>query len=426
MQRTDINNLIDHLFRHESGKLVSILTRIFGPDRLVLAEDVVQETLLDAMEIWKYNGVPDNPAAWLHTAAKNKTLNVLKREKIKHRYAEENAASIMEEEHSSGSTKNYFSENEVADDQLRMMFTCCHPSITKDSQIALALKTLCGFSTLEIAHSFFSTEETIKKRLTRARTVIREQNILYEVPTGKELDARLYSVLEVIYVLFNEGYSASNGDHLIRFDLCGEAIRLAELISRHPSLQNRPIVLALLAMMYLNASRFVSRQDAQGKIIPMSEQDRSLWDRTLMRKGFEYLEQSMDKEQFSLYHTLAAISACHCAAPGFEETDWGRIVSLYDHLLTLDNSPIVTLNRAIALSYFKGIDAAIGELEQIQNHPAVASYHPFNASLGEFYLKAKRYQKAKEHFEKGLKFSKIQAEKEHFSERITLCNKMIK
>src|SRR5882762_10372247 len=247
-----------------------------------------------------------------------------------------------------------------------MIFTCCHPAISTDSQVALTLKTLCGFSIPEIARGFLTTDENVNKRLVRAREKIREDKIPFEVPAGKVLEGRMDAVLQIIYLLFNEGYSASKGNDLIRYELCEEAIRLSELIAAHPALQNKSDVYAILSLMYLNACRFKARIDANGNILTLAEQDRSLWDRSLMQRGFLYLEKSTSHKILSIYHILAAISAYHCAAPDFGSTDWKSILSLYDNLVEMDSSPMVLLNRSIAVAKVQGSVQALNELEKIK------------------------------------------------------------
>jgi RNA polymerase sigma factor (sigma-70 family) len=256
-----IDQLIDRLFRNEYGKLVAVLTRLFGTENLDLAEDVVQDSLVEAMKDWPYKGVPDNPTAWLYKVAKNKALNILNREKYKRKYSSDVAHHLQSSWTAVPALDYLFSDHEIKDDQLRMIFTCCHPSLSKDSQIALTLKTLCGFSMAEIAHAFFTTEDTVNKRLVRARQKIREASLPFEVPAREEIQKRVDAVLETIYLVFNEGYSASTGDLIIRFELCEEAIRLAELLVASPAIGNKSFVYALLALMLLNAARFNARLD---------------------------------------------------------------------------------------------------------------------------------------------------------------------
>ena len=423
MSDTNVNQIIDNLFRHDSGKLISVLTRIFGAENIDLAEDVVQDSLVEALNQWTYKGIPENPSGWLFMVAKNKALNIINREKHRKKYSSDVAHFLESQWTAQPALNHIFSEQQILDDQLRMMFTCCHPSISSDSQVALTLKTLCGFSILEIAKAFLTTEENINKRLVRARQKIREDKIPFEVPEGKYLESRLDAVLETIYLLFNEGYSASTGNDLIRFELCEEAIRLAEIMAAHETIQNKSNVYALLSLMYLNASRFKSRTNDKGDILTMAEQDRSRWDLTLMQKGFNYLEKSTIHKTLSIYHILGAISAYHCAAPDFESTDWQSILSLYDKLIQLDDSPIVLLNRAIVLSKVSGALRGLAELEKIKDSPALASYHLFHSTQGEFYLQLNEFGKASESFEKAIQLSPLQAEKDLLNRKLELCSK---
>jgi RNA polymerase sigma factor (sigma-70 family) len=422
----NVTNLVDHLFRHETGKLIAVLTRIFGPHNLELAEDVVQDTLLEAINVWNYKGVPEHPIPWLYKVAKNKALNIVNREKYKREYATQTAHYFKSESTINAALENLFSESEIRDDQLRMMFTCCHPSISGDSQIALTLKTLCGFSLSEIAKAFLTTEENINKRLVRARQKIRDDKISFEVPLAEHLDGRLDAVLQTIYLLFNEGYKASAGYELIRYELCAEAIRLAEIIISSPPITDKSKAFACLALMYLNASRFNARQNENGEILTMAEQDRRQWDRSLMQKGFACLEKAASHNNISVYHILAAISAYHCAAADFESTDWKSILLLYDKLGEIDNSPIVALNRAIALSKVEGLDVAIGELQKLQNVPPVKNYQPYYSTLGELYLQAGRFDKAKEILSTAISLSDLPAEQKLLRKKLEVCIEHLK
>jgi len=417
----DVTGLVDHLFRYETGKLIAVLTRIFGTHNIELAEDVVQDTLLEAIKVWNYKGVPEYPVPWLYKVAKNKALNIINREKYKREYATE-AGHVLRSEHTAnGAIENLFSESEIQDDQLRMMFTCCHPSISEDSQIALTLKTLCGFSLSEIAKAFLTTEENINKRLVRARQKIRGDKIPFEVPAEERLEKRLDVVLQTIYLLFNEGYKATTGNHLIRYELCAEAIRLGEIIIASRSIKDKSRVYACLALMYLNASRFNARQNDNGEILTMAEQDRNQWDRTLMQKGFSYLEQAGSSQKISVYHILAAISAYHCSASDFASTDWESILLLYDKLEEIDGSPLVALNRSIALSKVKGPNIAISELERLKDVSPLKSYHLYYSTLGEFYMQAGRFNEAKNALQTAMSLSRLRAEQELLQKRLELC-----
>jgi RNA polymerase sigma-70 factor (ECF subfamily) len=418
-----VTRLVDHLFRHESGKLVSVLTRIFGADNLELAEDVVQDSLIDAINHWTYKGVPENPSAWLFTVAKNKALNIINKEKYKRKYSSDVAHFLESMWTAEPALNHIFSEQQILDDQLRMMFTCCHPAISVDSQVALTLKTLCGFSISEIAKAFVTTDENINKRLVRARQKIREDKIPFEVPEGQLLESRLDAVLETIYLLFNEGYSASTGNEIIRFELCEEAIRLAQIIVDQQILKEKSHVHAMLSLMYLNASRFKSRTDGKGNILTMAEQDRSLWDASLMQQGFYHLEKSTGHGTLSLYHILAAISAHHCAARDFESTNWTGILALYDNLIKIDASPVVSLNRAIVVAKVNGPKKGLAELQKLKETSALESYHLFHSTLAEFYIQINDFENASRSLEKAIELSPLQAEKELLKKKLDQCIK---
>jgi RNA polymerase sigma factor (sigma-70 family) len=425
MRQNNVNRIVDNLFRHDAGRLISVLTRIFGTENLDLAEDVVQDSLVEALNQWTYKGVPDNPSGWLFTVAKNKALNIINREKNKRKYTSD-VAHFLESQWTAQPALNYiFSDSQILDDQLRMMFTCCHPAISSDSQVALTLRTLCGFSILEIAKAFLTTEDNINKRLVRARQKIRDDKIPFEVPEGQYLETRLDAVLETIYLLFNEGYSASTGNYIIRFELCEESIRLAEIIADHQGIQNKSNVYAVLALMYLNSSRFKSRTNVAGSILTLSEQDRSQWDRSLMRKGFFYLEKATTHRTLSIYHILAAISAYHCAAPDFASTDWKSILSLYDKLIQIDSSPVVLLNRAIVLAKVNGPSSGLEELEKIKGSPALVAYHLFYSTQAELYFQMNDLTRASASFEKAIELSALQAEKDLLQCKLELCQKKI-
>jgi RNA polymerase sigma-70 factor (ECF subfamily) len=386
-----------------------------------LAEDVVHDSLVEAMKDWPYKGLPDDPSAWLYKVARNKALNILNREKYKRQYA----AHLQQINNNSLVNEDSFQKHTVQDDQLRMIFTSCHPALSKDSQIALTLKTLCGFSIPEIAHAFFTTEDTINKRLVRARQKIREAKIPFEVPAAHEMETRVEAVLETIYLLFNEGYSASSGNEMIRYELCEEAIRLVEMIAVHPSIHNKSNTYALLALMLLNASRFRSRVDKHGKILTLSEQDRRLWDASLIQKGLVYMEKSAADNRISAYHIMAAISACHCVATSFDSTDWNTILNLYDHLLLVDHSPLIKLNRSVALAKVIGVQEALAELKQLKSDTSFSSYHLLYATEGEFYFEMKDYSKAAEAYKLAIAHSPLQPEKDLMQKKLEHCLKKL-
>jgi RNA polymerase sigma factor (sigma-70 family) len=393
--QNSIKEEVNHLYRHEYGKLVSVLTKTFGVSNIELAEDVVHDAMLEAIQQWTYKGVPENPLGWIYKVAKYKAVNLIKRDKYKRDYNSEVAHYLQSEWTAEPAIDHIFTDKEIADDQLRMMFTCCHPVVSTDSQIALTLKTLCGFSIPEIARAFLTTEENINKRLVRARKTIRTANVTFEVPIGKDLEPRLNSILETIYLLFNEGYSASTGDTIVRYELCEEAIRLTEIIASNPSVSNSSSVYALLALMSLNASRFKSRIDESDNIIDLAHQDRSKWDSLLIQKGLNYLEFATHQNEISIYHILATISAHHCTSKNFDSTDWESILALYNHLIELDKSPIVLLNRALVVYKTSNAKNGLAALDQIKDQSTLLTYLPYYTTKAELYFKNGETEKAK-------------------------------
>jgi len=417
-----INQLIDHLFRRESGKIISVLTGVFGSENIQLAEDVVQDALTEAITQWTYNGIPGNPNAWLYKVAKNKALNILNREKYKRKYSFEVSKFSKLEELAFDSPLD---EHVIKDDQLRMMFVCCHPALSPDSQIAFILKTLCGFSIKEIANAFLSNEESIHKRLVRARQKIRENKIHFELPATSELQNRIETVLQAIYLLFNEGYSASAGENVIRYELCQESIHLAEIIESSTVVKDKSNVHALLSLMLFNASRFHARQDELGNILTMSNQDRSKWNKSLIEKGFYYLQKIKSSSGVSSYHILAAISAHHCAAPEFNSTNWKEILSLYDSLLLIDQSSVVLLNRSVALSKVHGANAALNELNKFAGDEFLQSYYLYHATKAELYTELNRFREAADSFQIALQLAPIKAEKELLQKKFLHCREKV-
>jgi RNA polymerase sigma-70 factor (ECF subfamily) len=416
----DVSRLAEHLFRQEAGKLVSVLTGIFGLDRLQLAEDVVQEALIRALQTWPYYGIPNNPAAWLTQTAKHLALDVIRREKLFYHKQPEIAASFERWSAGAGAGDTPVLDNEIKDDRLRLMFACCHPLVPQDAQAALALKTLCGFGVGEIAKAFLTSEVAIAKRLTRARQRIRELQIPFEIPAGSELSRRLDGVLQTLYLLFNEGYKASSGANLTRDELCHEAIRLATLLAGHP-MGNQPRVHALLALMLLNAARLPARMDAAGNVLRLKDQDRSSWNREMIGLGMRHLGQSAAGEELSEYHLQAGIAACHCAAPDYESTDWVRISSLYDRWMEMTDSPVVALNRAVAVANVEGPQAGIEGVEAIRNRAQLESYYLFYAVLGAFKAQLGEFDAAAGHFRKAIQLTGIKSEQAFLSQRLREC-----
>jgi RNA polymerase sigma factor (sigma-70 family) len=405
----EVTQVVDHFFRHESGKMISTLTRVFGVEHLNRAEDVVQETLVRALQTWPYYGIPRNPAAWITQVAKNLALDLIRRDKI-FRNKEVEIAHLIERGFVEATGEDcLFAENEIKDDRLRMMFVCCHPRVPQEVQVALALKTLCGFSAAEIARAFLTSEAAIAKRLTRAKQKIREARVPFEIPAGEELTQRLDGVLQTLYLLFNEGYKASVGDQLIRDELCREAIRLGTLLAEHPA-GNQLRAHALLALMLLNGARLPTRVDADGNILRLEEQNRAQWDQPMIARGLYHLMQSTAGDEASEYHLQAAISACHCAAQDYEATDWPRILSLYDRLIEIDDSPVVALNRAVAVANVHGPRAGIEAVEAIRDRQQLNCYYLLYAVLGEFEADLDHRQAALNYFRKALELTTMKSE----------------
>ncbi|PTX97476.1 sigma factor, ECF subfamily protein [Verrucomicrobia bacterium LW23] len=441
----EIPQLTEHLFRHEAGKLVSILTGIFGVERLQLAEDVVQESLIRALQTWPYYGIPDNPTAWLMQTAKRLALDVVRREKNFHD-KQTSIIATMESWSSSFDELEPSFDEEIRDRRLRLIFACCHPQLPRDAQTALALKTLCGFSPAEIAKAFLSTEAAIAKRLTRARQRIQELKIPFAIPSGPELPERLNAVRQVVYLLFNEGYKASSGENLLREDLCFEAIRLASHLTElaqspaavasgssahirgkaNTSVAKRsdvgaPVTHALLALMWLNAARFKTRVDTEGNLLRLSEQDRSRWDGKMIAQGISHLMQAADGEELSEYHLQAGIAACHCTAPDSESTDWVTILDHYDRWIAINASPVVALNRTIAIAHVHGPDAALKAVKAMPHVELLDAYYLYHAVLGDFESQRQRNTHAANHFRRALELTEVPSERAFLQKRLGEC-----
>ena len=413
-----IPELTEHLFRHEAGKLVSALTGIFGTARLQLAEDVVQEAMVRALQTWPYHGIPVNPAAWLMQTAKNRALDVIRREKF---LIEKQPQIIVSLEHwSADPVEVAVHDDEITDDRLRLIFACCHPLVPADDQTALALRTLCGFSPAEIAKAYLTSEVAIAKRLTRARQKIRDLGIPFEIPSGTELAPRLDGVLRVLYLLFNEGYKASTGDNLVREDLCAEAIRLTSLLASHPASET-PRTHALLALMLLNAARLPGRVDAEGNVLRLAEQDRSTWLRPMIAQGLRHLGQAAVGNALSEYHLQAVIAACHATADDDASTDWPGILARYDQLVAIDDSPVIALNRAVAVAKVHGPAAGIEAVEQIRRRKPLDSYYLVHAVLGEFEAQLGHFQAAVGHLQKALELAEVKSEQSFLLKQLQSC-----
>ena len=414
---TSAGEVADHFFRHEGAKVVATLTAHLGTHRLQLAEDMVQEALLRALQTWSYHGVPDNPAAWLTQVAKNLALNALKREQS---WNDKEEGIAAEHERWLSSPKGEEPHETFADDTLRMMFVCFHPQLATEAQTALALRTLCGFSPSEIAAAFLTSEAAIAKRLVRARQRIRELALPFAVPEPAELPERLSGVLHTLYLLFNEGYKASSGDRLVREDLCHEAIRLVTLLTEQPATQESR-AFALLALMLLNAARLASRTDDAGNLLRLHEQDRSAWDQSMIQRGILCLHRASVGASLSVYHLEASIAATHCMAADAAATNWPRILHLYGQLLDITGSPLTAMNRAVAVARVHGAQAGLDALESIKNRSSLEGYHLFHAIRGTFAAELGQMADALVHFRRAEKLATLPAERDFIAHRIEEC-----
>lgn len=407
-----ITNQLDNLFRHEAGKMVSVLSRLLGFEQLETAQDIVQDTLLQAMNSWPYSGIPPQPEAWLYRVAKNKAIDYLRRQKV-HQKALKQYAAVSSEYAISAAVYNLFLTHEIEDSQLRMMFACCHPAISEESQVALVLKTLCGLSTSEIATAFLCHEDTIAKRIYRAKEKIK-QGIPLEVPPPAAMPLRLDAVLQCLYLLFNEGYLSSRDQDIIRKDLCSEALRLCKLLCDN-EITGVPKTKALAALFCYQASRFDARIDDQGNLILLQHQDRSKWNYFLIAKANFYMEQSGETDTLSHWHLEAAIASTHASAPSFESTNWPLIYKLYQLLCTVQTSPATALNKAIAASYAVGYEHGYNELMEIAPN---FRNHLWYAVLADVYMNTNQPTAAKTCLEKAIAMALTKAEKKLLEDRL--------
>jgi RNA polymerase sigma factor (sigma-70 family) len=412
MPESNVQQLVDHLFRHESGRMVAILTRIFGIHNLELAEDVMQDTLHQALLDWGLAGIPDNAPGWLMVVAKRKAINTIKREKFYRSFAGDIDALLKSEYTSSYTVDQVFLENEIKDSQLRMIFTCCHPALPAEAQVALTLKTLCGFNIMEIAAALLTTEANINKRLYRAKEKIRNDGIDFSVPAGSLLLGRLDAVLLVIYLLFNEGYNSAGDNPAIRKDLCLDALRLGMLLDEHPLTSGYPPLSALLGLLCLHSARFDARMDTNNSLVILEDQDRNCWDKELIDRGIHFLTRSATGGALTAYHLEAAIAAEHCMAPDFASTNWQRIHEYYCALERLKPSSVIRLNLAIATGKKDGPQAAIALLHELENHKALENYYLLYASLGEFYRQAGHKEVAHGYFQRAKSLTRSPAIRE--------------
>ncbi len=409
--------LEEHLFRREAGRLVAVLTGLFGTQNLALAEDVVQDAFIRALETWKFYGVPKNPSAWLMTTAKRRALDALRRQGTARKFAPEVSRLLESEWTRAPALDAAFDAGGVTDTQLRMMFSCVHPKLPAETQIALILHLLCGFGTDETAAAFLKRPAAMEKRLARAKKTLADSRELFELKGAGDVASRLPAVLRALYLLFNEGYHGASPQTAIRQELCHEAMRLASLLLENP-LTTTPPAHALAALMDLDAARLPARRSAGGDLILLVDQDRSLWDKGLIDAGLRHLALAAQGEEMTVYHIEAAIAAEHAAARGIRETDWGAIVSLYETLMRIQPSPVVALNRAIALAQRDGPRAGLEEVGKIADRERLLRYPFYFTAIGEFELRLKNTFKARKAFSTALRLARNPEERRFLQERI--------
>ncbi|TWF40719.1 RNA polymerase sigma-70 factor (ECF subfamily) [Chitinophaga polysaccharea] len=407
----DERELIPHLFRTEYSKITAVLCRLFGFEQIETAEDIASDTFLSASELWGLKGLPEHPVAWLYTVAKNKAKNYLKHQAV---FQQKITPQLKHQPTGTDIPEIDLSPQNIHDSQLQMIFAICHPAITAEAQIGLALRILCGFGINEIADAFLTNRETIAKRLQRAKDKLRTADVALIFPPPSEIDKRLETVLKTLYLLFNEGYYSSSHDNTLRKELCFEAMRLTKLLLDNPA-TNQPAVNALLALMSFHASRFDARIDNAGEIVLYADQDPNLWNHALIQQGEHFLNIASEGDKLSRYHLEAGIAWWHTIKADTKEK-WECILQLYNHLLQLEYSPMAALNRTYALSKANGKEEAIAAAEKL----ALDHLHLYQLLMGELYQELSP-AKARAHFEKALQLAASAADKKIIEARLRGC-----
>nr|WP_295864351.1 sigma-70 family RNA polymerase sigma factor [uncultured Chitinophaga sp.] len=411
----NIDQAVNHLFRQASGKMVAVLVKIFGTENYALAEDVVQDALLSGLETWKFNGIPHNPEAWLFRVARNKAIDIIRRRKHQSNLDFSDPEQLPPS--ADDTLDQHWQEENIKDDFLGMMFACCHPDISPENQVTFILKSLCGFSTREVARAFLTSEDTISKRLYRTKEFFRTSRIKPRIPPPAQLSGRLDAVLNSLYLLFNEGYSATQHEQLIREDIVAQAMYLCQCLLDHAHTR-QPRTAALMALFCFHAARIHSRLHADGTIVPLSQQDRQQWDNNLIATGNEWLNKAAAGTTLSPFHLEAAIAYEHCMAPDYAATNWRMILSYYDALLRLTKDPVILLNRSVAMLEYAGAKAALQSLEALEGHRQLNRYYLYHAVLGEIYKRMGEKEKAVACFEQARLLTAAQQEQEFLAAKI--------
>jgi RNA polymerase sigma-70 factor (ECF subfamily) len=405
-----IRELVDSLYRLDSGRILATLIRLLGD--FDLAEEAMHEAFAAALSLWPRSGVPGNPRPWLISTARFKAIDTLRR-RARFDASQDELVRHLEAQSSSAESSN--EDDSLEDDRLRLIFTCCHPSLAPEARVALTLREVCGLTTEEIAKGFLTTPSTLAQRIVRAKAKIRETRIPYEVPTPQELPKRLGAVLQVIYLVFNEGYSAAAGAEVTRAELTCEAIRLGRLLAE---LRPEPEVMGLLSLMLLQESRRAARSSPAGELILLENQDRSLWNREKIAEGVVLLEKAMNSGRFGSYTLQAAIAAVHAQAESVAATDWRRIVALYDRLAQIQPSPVVQLNRAVAIAMRDGPEAGLTHIDAVLEHGELANYYLAHSARADMYRRLGRTAEARSSYEKALALTQQEPERQFLQGRI--------
>jgi RNA polymerase sigma-70 factor (ECF subfamily) len=405
-----IRELLDSLYRVDSRRILATLIRLLGD--FDLAEEAMHEAFAAALSLWPTSGAPSNPRPWLISTARFKAIDTLRR-RARFDASQDELVRYLEAQWSSAEWSNQ--EDSLEDDRLRLIFTCCHPSLAPEAQVALTLREVCGLTTEEINRSFLITPATLAQRIVRAKAKIRETQIPYEVPTAQELPERLGAVLQVTYLVFNEGYSAAAGAEVTRAELTGEAIRLCRLLTE---LRPEPEVIGLLSLMLLQESRRAARTSPTGELILLEDQDRSLWNREQIAEGVALLEKALKSRRFGAYTLQAAIAAVHAEAESAAVTDWRQIVALYNRLAQIQPSPVVQLNRAVAIAMCEGPEAGLTNIDAVLEHGGLANYYLAHSARADMYRRLGRTDEARSSYEQALALTQQEPERQFLKERI--------
>jgi RNA polymerase sigma-70 factor (ECF subfamily) len=405
-----LSRTIETLYRSESGRVLATLVRLLGD--LDLAEEAMHEAFAVALKSWPETGIPDKPRPWLISTARFKAIDTLRR-RARFDASQDELARYLEAQWSSAGKSS--EEDSLEDDRLRLIFTCCHPALAPEARVALTLREVCGLTTEEIAKAFLTTPRTLAQRIVRAKTKIRETPIRYEVPAPEELPERLDAVLQVVYLVFNEGYCAAAGAEVTRAELTGEAIRLGRLLAE---LQPEPEVMGLLALMLLQESRRAARTSPTGEMILLENQDRSLWNREQIAEGVALLAKALKSGRFGAYTLQAAIAAVHAETRSVAATDWRRIVALYDQLVRIQPSPVVQLNRAVAIAMRDGPEAGLADIDAVLEHGELADYYLAHSARADMCRRLGRTAEARSSYEKALALTQQEPERQFLQERI--------